>query len=271
MTDRNSRFEPAGRSALVTGGAQGLGFGIAGRLLAWGVDVTIFDKDGEALAAAVEALAGAGAGRLASVQGDVRSSADIRAAFDAAASAHGEVDLLVNNAGWANIVPLVELEEDDWDAVLGVCLTGTFLCTRELARREGSGGAVVNMSSQNAQSATTGLAHYCAAKAAIEQFTRVAALELAGRGTRVNAVAPGFIRTPLSEQGFASGPMADAFLARTPLGRFGEVDDVAEAVALLCSTATRWVTGAVLPVDGGAHIRGLHDYLAVTGGCARQP
>jgi glucose 1-dehydrogenase len=124
----------------------------------------------------------------------------------------------------------------------------------------GGGGAIVNTSSLNAEAATEGLAHYCAAKAAVSQLTKVAALELAPLGVRVNAVAPGITRTPMSEGGFLGGRMGEEFLAHTPMGRFGEPEDIARAVTLLASEEAGWVTGVTLPVDGGGHLRGLFDY-----------
>jgi 3-oxoacyl-[acyl-carrier protein] reductase len=161
---------------------------------------------------------------------------------------------------------LVDTPEDEWDQVFDVCAKGTFLNTREAARRliaENLPGQVVNISSINYEFATDGICHYCAAKAAVSQFTKVAAAELAPSNIRVNAIAPGLTRTPMSEGGFLDGRMGEEFVAHTPLGRYGEPDDIAQAVVFLCSEQSGWITGVTLFVDGGNHIRGLHNYWAV--------
>jgi 3-oxoacyl-[acyl-carrier protein] reductase len=256
-----------GTSAVVTGAGRGMGRRIAQRLMDAGANVTIFESDGEqASATARELTAESTAGtRAIAHAGSVASASDVAAVYDAATAAFGVPELLVNNAGTAAMSLIVDTPEEDWDSVFDVCAKGTFLCTREHARRllaTGRPGAIVNISSQNYDSATEGLCHYCAAKAAISQFTKVAALEFAPSNIRVNAIAPGLTRTPMSEGGFLSGRMGDEFLAHTPLGRFGETEDVARVAVFLCSDASQWVTGATIPVDGGSHMRGLHNYWA---------
>jgi glucose 1-dehydrogenase len=149
---------------------------------------------------------------------------------------------------------------------MGIHLKGTFLCTRAYARelRVGGGpGAIVNLSSLNATAATEGAADYCAANAGISQFTKVAALELAPHDVRVNAVAPGGTRTPMAA---SHARMREAFVERTPLGRFGEVEDIARVVLFLVSDLGAWITGTTIPVDGGAHIRGVHNFHEVLTG-----
>ncbi len=249
-----------GDSAIVTGGAQGIGLGIARQLIERGASVLLFDLNEDAVK---EAAAGLPSGKAAGFAGSVTSADDWAAAFEAASESFGPVSILANNAGWASMALVVDLDEGDWEQCFDVCAKGTFLGTKEFARRAGdSGGAVVNTSSLNAEAATDGLAHYCAAKAAVSQFTKVAAAELAPSGIRVNAVAPGITRTPMSEGGFLAGRMGEEFIAHTPMGRFGEPDDIARAVAFLASDDAGWVTGVTLPVDGGGHIRGLQNYWA---------
>ena len=256
-----------GTSAVVTGAGRGMGRRIAQRLMDAGANVTIFEFDGEqAERTAAELSAESTNGTRAIAQaGSVASADDVVAAYDAATAAFGLPQLLVNNAGTAAMTLIVDTPEEDWDSVFDVCAKGTFLCTREHARRllpTGQGGAIVNISSVNYQAATEGVAHYCAAKAAISQFTKVAALEFAPGNIRVNAVAPGLTRTPMSEGGFLGGRMGEEFIAHTPLGRFGETEDIARVVVFLCSDDSQWITGATIPVDGGGHIRGLHNYWA---------
>ena len=251
------------RVALVTGAAQGIGWGIAAHLAERGVRVAVLDHNQEGAERAAEEL-NHDRPELCAIAcpGDVASAADVSRAFDAAEATLGPVSLLVNNAGIARLALIVEGAEDEWDEVFAVHMKGTFLCTREYARRlRGSSGAIVNISSINGEHGPTeGAASYCAAKAAIAQFTKVAALELAPLGVRVNAVSPGATMTPLAQ---ANAKMHDAFLARTPLGRFGEVGDIASVVVFLLSEEAGWITGVTLPVDGGMHMRGVHNFHAV--------
>jgi len=255
-------MELIGTSALVTGGAQGIGLGIARRLLAHGAAVVLFDRNEDAARAQAAELGSHALG----VGGSVTSVEDIERVLDAAAAAFGVPQILVNNAGVGFMTPVLDTPDEDWDLVFDVCAKGTFLCTRAFGRRlrdQDLPGAIVNLSSINAFAASDGIGHYAAAKAAVSQFTKVAAAELAPLGIRVNAVAPGLTRTPMAEGGFLSGRMLEEFLAHTPLGRPGEPDDVAKVVVFLCSDYAEWITGVTLPVDGGTHIRGLHNYWAV--------
>jgi glucose 1-dehydrogenase len=253
-----------GDSAIVTGAAQGIGLGISRALIERGASVLLFDLNEDAVLEAASSLESElGAGKAAGFAGSVTDAGDWSAAFDAAEERFGPVGILANNAGWASMALIAELEEADWDQCFDVCSKGTFLGTREFARRAGErGGAIVNTSSLNAEAASDGIAHYCAAKAAVSQFTKVAAAELAPAGVRVNAVAPGITRTPMSEGGFLAGRMGEEFIDHTPMGRFGEPEDVARAVAFLASEDAGWVTGVTLAVDGGGHIRGLQNYWA---------
>jgi NAD(P)-dependent dehydrogenase (short-subunit alcohol dehydrogenase family) len=245
-----------GGSAIVTGGAQGIGRGVAQALVENGAGVILLDLNNER---ADETARELGERALAHT-GSVTSAEDVEAAFAAAERAFGPPSILVNNAGNARASLIADCEESQWDETLGVHLKGTFLCTRAFARRaraDGGGGAIVNLSSINHGHASEGTADYSAAKAGISQFTKIAALELAPYGVRVNAVAPGGTNTPMAERHSA---MRDEFVARTPLGRFGEVDDIAKAVLFLVSDQAAWITGITLPVDGGLHLRGLHNF-----------
>jgi glucose 1-dehydrogenase len=260
--ETEASMELVGQSALVTGGAQGIGLGIAKRLHAHGAGVVLFDRNADAVAVAAASIGD----RALGVAGSVTSAEDIENALDVATKAFGTTAILVNNAGVGFMTPILDTPEDDWQAVFDVCAKGTFLCTKAFGRRAVAAelpAAIVNISSLNAFAASDGIAHYASAKAAVSQFTKVAAAEFAPFGIRVNAVAPGLTRTPMAEGGFLSGRMFEEFLAHTPMGRAGEPDDIAKVVTFLCSDYAGWVTGVTLSVDGGTHIRGLHNYWAV--------
>jgi NAD(P)-dependent dehydrogenase (short-subunit alcohol dehydrogenase family) len=258
-------MELVGSTAVVTGGGRGIGKAITAELLSRGASVVALEVEPDHAEQAQGELGSAD--RLGFSIGSVVDSEDVAAAFDLAEGRFGPVGLLVNNAGTAAMSPIVDMSEDDWDLIVDTCMKGTFLCTREFGRRAidaGHGGAVVNISSLNAIAATDGLAHYCAAKAGVAQFTKVAASELGRFGIRVNAIAPGTTETPLSE-GFTIGAMGDEFLAHTPLGppRHGQPQDIADVAAFLLSDLSGRVTGHMIPVDGGNHIRGLFSYWDV--------
>ncbi len=246
-------FGLSGKATVITGAAQGIGAACAERFAREGAPLALWDVDdvrGQALA---ERLCAEG-GRAVYMHCDVSRSADVNAALDATVAALGRVDVLVNNAGIFRAADFLDLSEADWDAVIAVNLKGSFLvgqaCARVMAA-QGS-GAIVNMSSVNAVMATPGLASYNASKGAINQLTRAMALSLAGRGVRVNAVAPGTINTELAAKAvLASEAARQRVLSRTPLARLGEPAEVADVVAFLASDAASYMTGQIVYVDGG--------------------
>lgn len=251
------------RVGIVTGGASGIDYAIADRLAGLGASVLVLDLDGEKAEAAAQELRDHRIGKAIGCRGDVTSASDVATAFDLAERELAPVNILVNNAGFGTFSPIIDMPEEDWDSVMGVLAKGTFLCTRDFARRaiaRGEPAAIVNVSSLNYMAATDRLSHYCAGKAAVSQFTKVVAAEMGRHGIRVNAVAPGLVRTPATEGPLTTGRMGEEFLERTPLGRAGEPEDIARVVALLCSEETGWIMGETISVDGGTHVRGLHSY-----------
>lgn len=259
-------FELVGSPAVVTGAARGIGFEIGRQLLDRGADLVIFDIDGDGAESARESLSAEFPARtVLSYVGDVAEEADWRACFDLAKAELGVPRILVNDALHNELRPIVRYTVEEWERIFAVISRGTFLGCREIGRRymedrlEGP-AAVVNISTLNYSIATPGLAAYCAAKASVSQFTKAAAMEFAPLGIRVNAIAPGLVRTPLAERFFGDSPeVPEAFVARTPMGRVGMPIDEARAVVFLAGEAAGWITGVTLNVDGGMHTDGVPD------------
>ncbi len=242
------------RSALVIGGASGIGWAVANGLAAEGCRVTIADlnSDGAAARAADLGPPHAGAGV------DVTDEESVAALFDRT----GPLDVVVNTAGIGGVGRITELPLEQFRAVVDVCLIGGFIVIKHAGRHLRDGGSLVSLTSLNARLAAPGMSAYCAAKAGLAMLTQVAALELAARRIRVNAVSPGFVETPLTE-GVKLVPGAlDEYLENTPLGRVGTPTDVAHAVLFLCSPKASWLTGEVLDLNGGAHLKRYPDVLA---------
>jgi 2-deoxy-D-gluconate 3-dehydrogenase len=255
-------FDLHGRSAVVTGGAAGIGFGIARRLTEAGAAVTLADVDGAAAEAAAARLRSADRQAQAAAA-DVRAATDVQRTVDAAVSAYGGLDILVNNAGIFPFQPVQQMTEADWDRVLDVNLKGTFLCARAAVRQmraQGRGGVILNIASIDAlHPSAIGLAHYDASKGGVVMFTKNLALEVAPLGIRVLALAPGGITTEGTQaqtaQLWGSGvdltEMTQQFLAKIPLARMGEPDDIARVALFLVSDAAAYMTGTMVVVDGG--------------------
>jgi 3-oxoacyl-[acyl-carrier protein] reductase len=239
-----------GKAAIVTGAARGIGRVIAERLAAEGADVAVCDLQADWLGETVAAVEAAGRKAVA-VAVDVSSAAGVEAAVDQAIGALGKVDILVNNAGITRDKLLPRMSEEDWDAVLSVNLKGTFLFTKAVARpmMKQRSGAVVNVASIIGLIGNAGQCNYAASKAGVIAFTKSAAKELASRNIRVNAVAPGFIETKMTE--VLPEDIRAKMLDAIPMKRLGLPSDVADAVVFLASGAASYVTGHVLTVSGG--------------------
>ena len=263
-------MELIGSTSLVVGGSQGIGYAIAHKLAAEGSAVTIMARRQEDVDSAVQQLKstlGKSEG-IYGLSGDVSNPADVDRVVTESKKLMGTTpQILVNSAGVGNLYRLMSLPIEAWDEIFSIHSKGVFLTTQSVAREliaENLPGAIVNITSLNWHSPTAGLAHYCAAKAATTAFTQVAAIELAEFGIRVNSVAPGIVVTPMVEP-YLNEAMREGYLTRTPLGRLGQPDDIANVVASLCSLECGWVTGASIPVDGGAHMMGLHNYADAFG------
>jgi len=245
-------FDLAGRIALVTGASGGLGRHFAEVLARAGAAVALAARRREQLDSAVREIAAAG-GRAMAVTCDVSDAASVHAAVAAAEAALGPVDILVNNAGIAVSKPLLEHSEADWDRVVDTNLKGAWLMSRELAERwvaAGRRGRIINIASLLALRPIRHVPSYCAAKAGLAHLTHTMAMELARRGITVNAIAPGYFATDMN-RGFLQSEVGQALIQRIPMGRSGQAADLDGALLLLASEAGAYITGAVLPVDGG--------------------
>jgi 3-oxoacyl-[acyl-carrier protein] reductase len=240
------------RAAVVVGGASGIGRAVAHALAADGCRVTVADRDTD------------GARAVAADLGDPHTAAtvevtdedSVRALFEHADA----LDVVVNTAGYSGVGLITELAVEDFRSVVDVCLTGAFLVIKHAAPRLRNGGALVSLSSLNGRQPAAAMSAYCAAKAGLSMLTQVAALELAPRGIRVNAVAPGFVHTPLTEPATQIPGVLDEYLENTPLGRAGTAEEIAEAVVFLSKAP--WLTGEVLDLNGGAHMKRYPDILS---------
>ena len=250
LPDTTAEF--AGRAALVTGAGQGMGRAVAARLAAGGASVVVNELNPESAERTAQALVDAGHEALAA-PGDVTSSEDVRAMFSATNERYGGPHILINNAGILYPTPVEDIPLDEWNAVLAVNLTGTFLCSQAAIgpMREAGWGRIVNFSSTAGKNVSTvGGAHYTATKAGVLGFTRHLAKEVAGYGITVNAVCPGLIDTEMV-RAVISPERADAYAGSFPVSRLGEPREVAELVAFLASDRASYITGASLDINGG--------------------
>ncbi|UKT63521.1 SDR family NAD(P)-dependent oxidoreductase [Pedobacter mucosus] len=239
--------------AIVTGGGAGLGLAITKKLIEEQIKVIIIGRNEETLKAVALQF-----GTLCNYKTfDLQNLKGIPALIEEIYSEYGRIDILVNNAGINMKKPLVEVTDDDFASVIQTNLSSVFAISREVVKKmiEAGAGSIVNISSMAAQYGIPKVIAYSAAKTGIEGMTRAMATELSPLGIRINCVAPGFIKTAMSAKALDADPeRKNKVLSRTPMGKMGEPEDVAEAVYFFCSAGAKYVTGVIMPVDGGNSI-----------------
>jgi NAD(P)-dependent dehydrogenase (short-subunit alcohol dehydrogenase family) len=257
-----------GKVAIVTGGASGIGLEAVRTFVQEGARVYIGDVNPDGIGAVVSDL---GHNYADGAQVDIRDEEAVSRMVEGAVRRFGRLDIAFNNAGVGGFSPIQDYPRDDFQRVVDICLTGTFLCIKHEAKHligAGHGGSIINIASLNAIQATEGFAAYCSAKAGVAMLTKVAALELGRYKIRVNAIGPGLIRTPATEGMRAIPGLEQAFIAEAPIGRAGEPRDVASLGVYLASDESSLMTGQTLYIDGGASINRyppLFDFFGAPG------
>ena len=246
-------FDLTGKVALITGAAMGIGQGIAFRLAEAGAAVMIVDINLEAAEDTVSQIRVNG-GKAKAIKADASSVADAKRTVQETVRAFGRLDILVNNAGVYPMAPALEVTEALWDKVVDINLKGLFFYTQAAAQEmvnEDHAGKIINLASIDALHPTGNLVHYDASKGGVVMVTKALALEFGPRGISINAIAPGGIQTPGASSPSASDEMLQAFAARIPLRRMGVPDDIAKVALFLASSASDYMTGSIVVVDGG--------------------
>ena len=248
-----------GKVAVVIGGTSGIGFAIARGMAEAGADVVPTSRRLEQVEFAAKAIEERGR-RTLRVSSDVSDRASLQQVLDESIKAFGKVDILVNSAGRTKRAPTLDFTEEDWDSIIDTNLTGTLRAAQVFGRHmlERASGSIVNIASLSTFVALYEVAAYSASKAAVASLTKSLAIEWGQRGVRVNAIAPGVFRTPLNEKLLDETERGREFLTRTPMRRFGKVEELAGAAIFLASDAASFVNGEVLAVDGGFLASGVN-------------
>jgi 3-oxoacyl-[acyl-carrier protein] reductase len=246
-------FSLKDKVALVTGASQGIGWDIAQALVVAGAKVAVAARTEEKLALLVGEIETAG-GEAIAVKMDVADAEQVKAGFKQVLEKFGRLDILVNNAAITRDGLAVRMKADDWDAVIRTNLTGAHLCIQQAlgTMMRARAGRIINVSSVVAQMGNAGQANYVAAKAGLIGLTKAIAMEIASRNITVNAVAPGFIETPMTD--VLSDKVKEELKARIPLGRLGVPRDIAASIVFLASDEAAYITGHVLDVNGGMYL-----------------
>lgn len=242
-----------GRTAIVIGAASGIGWATARALAAEGDRVTLADRNAD------------GARQRAAELGDSHAAAEVDVTDESSVQRlfeeTGPLDIVVNCAGFGSLGLITDLAVEEFRSVVDVCLNGGFIVAKYAGQHLRAGGSLVSISSLNGRQPAVGMSAYCSAKAGLSMLTQVAALEMGQRGIRVNAVSPGFVETPLTEGSSLIPGLVEDYVDNTALGRAGRPEEIADAVVFLCSEKAGWLTGEVLDLNGGAHLKKYPDVL----------
>ncbi len=245
------------RVAVVTGGASGIGLGVAQRLAAAGHKLALLDIDGDAAEAAAETFR-AGGTDAKGIRTDVSDRAAVRAAFERTRTELGPVGILVTSAGIESFTPLADITDELWDRIIAVNLTGTFACVQAAIPDmvEAGWGRIVTIASSSAQSGAPNMAHYVSSKGGVISMTRAIAVEFARSGITANTIPPTLVDTPMARKAEAAGDFigVDVVAPMVPVGRAATPDDIAAMAAFLCSEDAEYITGQVIGVNGGMYI-----------------
>jgi len=249
-----SRFSLAGRTALITGASRGIGRELAVALSSAGARVALSGRDTEALGSVASAIQAQGGDTLV-LRCDVADMASVTAAFDQLEAQWGSLDILINNAGVEQVCPSDQVTNELWDHLLNTNLKGAFFCSQAAARcmqrSDNSDGAILNLCSLSTAVGIPGSVAYGAAKTGLAGVTRALAAEWASDSIRVNAIAPGYFHTDMTDIFYRDEDWRERMQSAIPMGRFGEAEDLAGPAIFLCSPAARYITGQVLYIDGG--------------------
>lgn len=247
----NSFCSLAGKVAIVTGAARGIGFAIAELLASRGADIVIADMQYDSAKSATDKIETTYGRKTLALSVNVAKMESAKSMVERVISEYGRLDILVNNAGITRDTLIMRMEEADWDDVINVNLKGAFNCSKAAVRQmmKQHYGRIINISSVSGQAGQVGQTNYSASKAGLIGFTKALARELASRQITVNAVAPGFIPTALTDN--LAPELKEMILKATPLGRMGKPEEIANAVVFLASEEAAYITGQVLAVDGG--------------------
>ncbi|MCH9731495.1 MAG: SDR family oxidoreductase [Actinomycetia bacterium] len=251
------------RTAVVIGGASGIGWATAVALAEDGCLITIADLNADEARSRAAELGNRHVGGYV----DVTDEDSVQRLF----ADTGSLDIVVNCAGIGNLSLITDMSVEDFRSVIDVCLNGSMIVMKHAGRHLREGGSLVSISSLNARQPAAGMSAYCAAKAGLSMLTQVAALEMGPRKIRVNAVAPGFVHTPLTAGVAAIPGVAEDYVDKTAIGRLGTPRDIANAIVYLCSPGSSWLTGEVLDINGGAHLQGYPDVVGHVMRVAEQP
>ena len=245
-------FSLKGKVAVVTGGSRGFGKAIALGLAGAGADIVVASRTQAELEKVAEEIRAKGQKALA-IATDTTNLDSIRSLAAKVMEAFGKIDILVNNAGQGNTVPFLRLPVEEWDRILTVNLKGYFLCTQVIGGYmfKAKSGRIINISSAMGSSPMAFMAHYAASKAGIDAMTKSLAQEWATRGITVNAIAPSYFSTDFTKTAHEDESANRLIMSKTPMGRWGEVEELVGLVVYLASDASRYMTGAILPLDGG--------------------